>query len=150
MAVNRLNNLLLLGGVPADGLECLSGAAVRADEGLVVLPGKRRSAVISPAAVDADFSCAFGRFLTEQKPSPCGGFFVCPGGCDRRGAHQRALSCAQRANACRMCARKRSAIGVNVWYLFQMRYNLVSSAGYSGRKTSPLRGEVSTSRSNVS
>ncbi len=50
--VNRLQNLLL--GIHADGLERLPGAAVRADEGLVVLSGKRRSAVVDPATKRAD------------------------------------------------------------------------------------------------
>lgn len=54
MAVDRLDDLLLLGSVHADGPERLPGAAVRADEGLVVLPGKRRSAVVGPAAKRAD------------------------------------------------------------------------------------------------
>lgn len=54
MAVDCLDDLLLLGSVHADGPERLPGAAVRADEGLVVLPGKRRSAVVGPAAKRAD------------------------------------------------------------------------------------------------
>ena len=54
MAVDRLDDLLLLGSVHADGPERLPGAAVRADEGLVVLPGKRRSAVVGSAAKRAD------------------------------------------------------------------------------------------------
>lgn len=38
MAVDRLDDLLLLGSVHADGPERLPGAAVRADERFVVLP----------------------------------------------------------------------------------------------------------------
>src|SRR5699024_10461655 len=54
MAVNRLNDLLLLRRLHADGLERLPGAAVRADERFVVLSGNRRSAVVGPAAKRAD------------------------------------------------------------------------------------------------
>ena len=47
------------------------------------------------------------------------------------------------------CVRNRSAIGENVWYFFHTRYSFVSSRGVSGRNTSPLPGEVSTSLLNV-
>lgn len=54
VAVDRLDDLLLLGTVHTDGLERLPGTAVRADERFVVLPRKRRSAVVDPAAKRAD------------------------------------------------------------------------------------------------
>ena len=50
----------------------------------------------------------------------------------------------------RICRRNLSAIGENVWYLFQMRNSLVSSLGVRGRNVSPLASDVSTKRSNVS
>ena len=49
VAVDCLNDLLLLGRLHADGLERLPGTAVRTDERLVVLSGKRRGAVVGPA-----------------------------------------------------------------------------------------------------
>ena len=54
VAVDRPKNLLLFRWLHADGLERLPGAAVRTDEGFVVLPGKRRSAVIRPTTKRAD------------------------------------------------------------------------------------------------
>ena len=42
-----------------------------------------------------------------------------------------------------ICFRNRSAIGVKLWYLFQIIYIFISRRGESGRKTSPLSGEVS-------
>ena len=42
-----------------------------------------------------------------------------------------------------ICFRNLSAIGVKLWYLFQIKYIFISKCGYSGRKTSPLSGEVS-------
>src|SRR5699024_2045754 len=50
MTMDCLDNLLLLRWLHADGLERLPGAAVRADKRFVVLSGKRRSAVVDPAA----------------------------------------------------------------------------------------------------
>ena len=49
-----------------------------------------------------------------------------------------------------ICFRNRSAIGEKAWYFFHTRYSLVSRTGDRGRKISPLSGEVSTRRSNVS
>lgn len=70
MAVDRLDDLLLLGSVHADGPERLPGAAIRADEGLVVLPGKGRSAVVSLAAKRADRqSC--DRVISHGCTPPC-------------------------------------------------------------------------------
>ena len=54
MPVDRFKNLLLLRRLHSDGLECLSCSAVRADKRFVVLSGKRRSAVVGPAAQGAD------------------------------------------------------------------------------------------------
>lgn len=54
MAVDRLDDLLLLGSVHADGPERLPGAAVRADERFVVLSGKRRRFMVGLAAAGAD------------------------------------------------------------------------------------------------
>ena len=54
VAVDCLNDLLLLGRLHADGLERLPGTAVRTDERLVVLSGKRRGTVVGPAAQRAD------------------------------------------------------------------------------------------------
>lgn len=54
MPVDRFKNLLLLRRLHSDGLECLSCSAVRADEDLVVQPGKRRRFVVGLAAAWAD------------------------------------------------------------------------------------------------
>lgn len=43
----------------------------------------------------------------------------------------------------------RSAIGVKIWYFFQIKYIFVSSFGMRGRKTSPLSGFVSIKCSKV-
>ncbi len=43
----------------------------------------------------------------------------------------------------------RSAIGVKIWYFFQIKYIFVSSFGVRGRKTSPLSGFVSIKCSKV-
>ena len=50
-----------------------------------------------------------------------------------------------------VCIRLRnlSAIGENIWYRFHTMNSFVSSLGVSGRNTSPLSEDVSTSRSNV-
>lgn len=43
----------------------------------------------------------------------------------------------------------RSAMGVKIWYFFQIRYIFASSLGARGRKTSPLSGFVSIRCSKV-
>ena len=55
VAMDRLNDLLLLRRLHADGLERLPGAAVRADERFVVLSGKRRQLTVGLAAFGAYF-----------------------------------------------------------------------------------------------
>ena len=60
------------------------------------------------------------------------------------------LPAASQEQSSRICRRNRSARGVKVPNLFQIRCSLLSSLGDRGRKTRPLSGEVSTRCSKLS